>query len=260
MARSPLSEPTQETPQKTPKPKPTTKQVSAVPDCLVRHLQEIPGPTDQTKGHNTPNDTQGGRIHISEITHKEFHKAYRNGETTGVVKFSQKEKQIYLRRINISTELAIGDREEQRAKTRITEDSLEYLVPKEYHDLLPAFEKGEKTSLPPHRPGIDLEINREEGKGLPEQKIYPLGVEEHETVQEYIRKKEALGWIRAAFTDGGSPIIFVKKKHGSLRPCVNYCALNEVTIKDRYPLPFIGEALDRIHTAKYFTELDIKEA
>ena len=107
-----------------------------------------------------------------------------NGETTGVVKFSQKENQIYLRRINISTELAIRDKEEQRTKTMRTENTLESLVPKEYHALLPAFEKREKTSLPPQRPGIDLEINMEEGKCLPDQKIYQLGAEELETVQE----------------------------------------------------------------------------
>ena len=133
-----------------------------------------------------------------------------------------KRKKKYLRRINISTKLAIRDKEEQRTKTRITEDSLESLVPTEYYDLLPAFEKGEKTSLPPHRPGIDLEINMEEGKGLPDQKFYPLGAEELEIVQEYIRKNEARGWIRDAITHGGSPIIFVKKKHGSLRLCVDY--------------------------------------
>ena len=176
------------------------------------------------------------------------------------MKFSQKEKQIHLRKINTSTELAIRDKKEERTKTRIMDDSLESLVPKEYHDLLPAFEKGEKTSLPPHRPGIDLEINMEEGKCLPDQKIYPLGAEELETVQEYIRKKEARGWIREAFTNGGSSIMFVKKKDGSLRLCLNYRALTEVTKKDRYPLPLIGEVLDRLHKAKYFTKLDIKEA
>ena len=137
---------------------------------------------------------------------------------------------------------------------------MENRVPKEYHDLLPAFEKEEKTSLPPDRPGIDLEINMEEGKGLPDQKIYPLGAEELETVQEYIRKNEARGWIREAFTDGSSPIMFVERKDGSLRLCVDYRALNEVTKKDRYPLPLIGEALDRLHTAKYFIKLDIKKA
>ena len=100
----------------------------------------------------------------------------------------------------------------------------------------------------------------EEGKGLLDQKIYPLEAEELETVQEYIRKNEAGGWIREAFTDGGSPIMFVKNKDGSLRLCVDYRALNEVTKRDRYPLPLIGEAFDRLHPAKYFTKLDIKEA
>ena len=65
-ARSLLSEPTQETPQRAPKP--MTKQVSAAPDCLVSHLQKIPGPIDQTESHNTPNGTSEGRIHLREIT------------------------------------------------------------------------------------------------------------------------------------------------------------------------------------------------
>ena len=64
------------------------------------------------------------------------------------------------------------------------DDSLESVVPGEYHDQLRAFEKVEKTGLPPHRPGIDLEINMEEVKGLPDHKIYPLGAEELETVQD----------------------------------------------------------------------------
>ena len=239
--------------QKMPRPHMMTKQSGAGAGLLNKQSCEVTGPP----GHSSP---QNGKIQISEITQKEFRRAYKNGETTGVLKFSQKEKQIYLRKINISTELAIRNREERRIKNRTEEDALENLVPEEYHDMLQAFEKGEKTGLPPHRPGIDLEINMEEGKGLPDQKIYPLGAEELETVQEYINKNEARGWIREAFTDGGSPIMFVKKKDGSLRLCVDYRALNEVTKKDRYPLPLIGEALDRLHTAKYFTKLDIKEA
>ena len=256
VAEDPLSEPSPEASHGTPRTNTIPLQVGIGPDLLTKQSWEVTGPSGQHKKNNRPQD----KIYISEITQKEFRKAYRNGETTGLVKFSQKEKQIYLRRINISTELAIRNKEQQRTKTRIPEDSLESLVPKEYHDLLPAVEKGEKTSLPPHRPGIDLEINMEEGKGLPDQKIYPLGAEKLETVQEYIRKNEARRWIREAFTDGGSAIMFVKKMDGSLRLCVDYRALNEVIKKDRYVLPLIGEALDRLHIAKYFTKLDIKEA
>ena len=54
--------------------------------------------------------------------------------------------------------------------------------------------------------------------------------------------------------------MFVKKKDGKLRLCADYRALNEVTKKDRHPLPIISEALDRLVGAKYFTKLDIKEA
>jgi len=54
--------------------------------------------------------------------------------------------------------------------------------------------------------------------------------------------------------------MFVKKKDGKLRECTDYRALNEVTKKDRHPLPLISEALDRLGGAKYFTKLDIKDA
>ena len=145
-----------------PRTKTILLQVGTGANLLTKQSWGVTEPPGQHKRNNGPRE----KIYISEITQKEFRKAYKNGETTGVVKFSQKEKQIYLRRINISTDLAIRDNEEQRIKTMITEDSLESLVPKEYHDLLPAFEKGAKTSLPPHRPEIDLEINMKEGKGL----------------------------------------------------------------------------------------------
>src|SRR5436853_7749446 len=58
----------------------------------------------------------------------------------------------------------------------------------------------------------------------------------------------------------GSPILFVKKKDGSLRLCVDYRDLNEKTIKNRYPLPLIQETLMQLSKATYFTKLDIRGA
>ena len=168
---SQLRELLQGTFQRTPKPEMLSKQVSAAPDCLVSHQRKTLESMNRRAGHNPPNSTaaHSSKIQISEITQKEFREAYKRGETTGVIKFSQKEKQIYLRMINISTELAIRNKEERTSRTKIHEDSLATLVPQEYHDLLSAFEKGEKTSLSPSRPGINLEINMVEGKRLPDE-------------------------------------------------------------------------------------------
>jgi len=54
--------------------------------------------------------------------------------------------------------------------------------------------------------------------------------------------------------------MFVKKKAGKLRKCADYRALNEVTKKERHPLPLISEALARLGGLKYFTQLDIQDA
>jgi len=122
------------------------------------------------------------------------------------------------------------------------------------------FEKGEKTTVPPHRPGIDLGIDLEEGKTVPIKKIYALSYDQLEELHRYIKQNESRGWIRRVKSGKASPIMFVKKKDSKLRLCADYWALNEVTKKDRHPLPIISEALDRLGGAKYFTKLDIKDA
>jgi len=81
-----------------------------------------------------------------------------------------------------------------------------------------------------------------------------------EELGEYIQINEKRQWIRDSFADRGSPIMFIKKKDGKLRLCVDYRELNDITKKDRYPLPLIGEALDRLQGANFFTKLDIKDA
>ena len=58
----------------------------------------------------------------------------------------------------------------------------------------------------------------------------------------------------------GAPILFDKKPDGSLCLCVDYWGLNNITIKNRYPLPLVGESLDRLGRAKQFTQLDLTSA
>src|SRR5579863_5979088 len=65
------------------------------------------------------------------------------------------------------------------------------------------------------------------------------------------------GFIRPSISPYGSPVLFVHKKEGTLCLCVDYRALNKITIKNRYPLPRIEELMDSLAGAKYFSKIDL---
>ena len=68
------------------------------------------------------------------------------------------------------------------------------------------------------------------------------------------------GFIRVSQSPAGAPVLFARKPGGGLRFCVDYRALNAVTVKDRYPLPLIRETLRQLCSAKWFTKLDVRAA
>jgi len=72
-------------------------------------------------------------------------------------------------------------------------------------------------------------------------------------LREYLEINEKRGWIQESTSPAGAPIHFVKKKDRGLRLCVDYWQLNEITIKDRTPLPLIGESLDQLSSATIYT-------
>jgi len=83
---------------------------------------------------------------------------------------------------------------------------------------------------------------------------------ELQTLKEWLEENLSKGFIRASSSPAASPILFVKKTDGSLRLCVDYCGLNEGTIKNHYQLPLLQETLMRLSKAKYFMTLDIRGA
>ena len=93
-------------------------------------------------------------------------------------------------------------------------------------------------------------------KQPPYRPIYSLGLVELETLKTYIETNLANGFIRPSKSPASAPILFVCKPNGSLRLCVNYQGLNNLTIKNWYPLSLIGKSLDRLGQAKRFTQLD----
>ena len=80
------------------------------------------------------------------------------------------------------------------------------------------------------------------------------------TMKTYVRDYLANGFIRHSKSAAAAPVMFVKRPDGKLRLVVDYRGLNRVTIKNRYPLPLIPEMLDRLHRAKVFTKIDLRNA
>jgi len=76
-------------------------------------------------------------------------------------------------------------------------------------------------------------------------------------LEEYIKENLEKGFIRPSESPAGFPVVFQKKKDGTLRICIDYKKLNEVTIRNSYPIPLITDIIERIKEAKYFTKLDL---
>ncbi len=112
----------------------------------------------------------------------------------------------------------------------------------------------ENTSLNEHT------IELIEGKQLPYEPIYALSPVELETLKTYIETHLKTGFIRPSKSPASALILFDKKPDGSLCLCVDYQGLNNLTIKNWYPLPLISEVLDRLGQAKPFTQLDLTSA
>ena len=132
-------------------------------------------------------------------------------------------------------------------------------LPTEIQDRIAVFSQRRSRTLPPHK-NIDHSIDLIPGTTPPYGPIYPLSRTELQVLQEYIDLNLKLGRIRPSKSPAGAPILFVPKKDGGLRLCVDYRGLNRVSVKNRYPLPLISEILDRLSGATYFSKIDVQDA
>lgn len=79
-------------------------------------------------------------------------------------------------------------------------------------------------------------------------------------MESYLSESLAADLIRPSSSPAGAGFFFIKKKDGLLRPCIDYWGLNDITIKNRYPLPLMSSAFEVLQGAKYFTKLDLRNA
>ncbi|TLX66918.1 RNA-directed DNA polymerase, partial [Labilibacter sediminis] len=87
---------------------------------------------------------------------------------------------------------------------------------------------------------------------------YRLAPAEMKEMMGQLQELSDKGFIRPSTSPWGAPVLFVKKKDGSMRMCIDYRELNKVTIKNRYPLPRIDDLFDQLQGASYFSKIDLR--
>ena len=140
----------------------------------------------------------------------------------------------------------------EQVEAGFVNDQLQGIISK-YQDLFPA---EMPSRLPPKRT-VNHSIQLVEGTEPPSKPIYWLADTQLKELQKQLDELLSKDWIQPSTSPFGAPIIFVKKKDGSLHLCVDYHALNKATIKNKYPLPRIDDLLDCLHGAKIFSKLDL---
>jgi len=141
----------------------------------------------------------------------------------------------------------------------ISYSELKSKLPKVLMEFLDVFSESSANELPPHRQ-YDCQINIIANGKLHYGPIYPLTDKEIKALEKYIKENLKKGFIRKSKSPAGASIFFVLKKNGELRLVVDYRSLNEITIRDSYPLPLIQDMLEHLGKAKIFSKLDLRSA
>lgn len=141
-------------------------------------------------------------------------------------------------------------------KSPLTTEQLRGRVPRAYHEWLGVWNPVEANKLPPHRQ-IDHSIELKDGATPPAKRAYGLSRDQASVVKEYIEEMLGKGYIRPSTSPYAAPVLIVKKPDGGLRVCVDYRALNALTIPNRNAPPLIKETLAKLCAAKVYSKFDI---
>ena len=123
----------------------------------------------------------------------------------------------------------------------------------EYPDVFPK----ELPNMPPER-DIEFIIELLPGTAPIAKRPYRMGVNELAELKKQIRELLDKGYVQPSSSQWGAPVLFVEKKDGTQRMCMDYKSLNEVTIKNKYPLPRINDLFDQLKAACVFSKIDLR--
>ena len=114
-------------------------------------------------------------------------------------------------------------------------------------------------AFPEELPGVvDLSIEVVQGMTPISRTPYRMAPTELKELKTQLQELLDKGFIRPSVSPWGAPILFVKKKDGTLRMCIDYRQINKVTVKNKYPLPGIEDLFDQLRGASVFSKIDLR--
>ncbi|GKA90157.1 putative reverse transcriptase domain-containing protein [Tanacetum coccineum] len=128
--------------------------------------------------------------------------------------------------------------------------------PGPYDLVLPVF-PNDLPGLPPPRQ-VEFKIYLVPGAAPVARAPYRLAPSEMKELSEHLKELLEKGFIRPSSSPWGAPVLFVKKKDGSFRMCIDYRELNKLTIKNRYPLPRIDDLFDQLQGSSVYSKIDLR--
>ncbi|GJS91129.1 putative reverse transcriptase domain-containing protein [Tanacetum coccineum] len=111
--------------------------------------------------------------------------------------------------------------------------------------------------LPPTRQ-VEFQIDLIPGAAPVARAPYRLAPSEMKELSEQLKELSDKGFIRPSSSPWGAPVLFVKKKDGSFRMCIDYRELNKLTVKNRYPLPRIDDLFDQLQGSSVYSKIDLR--
>lgn len=218
-------------------------------NCVVGQLCAIPKET--VRKNIQPSYPE---VSILTISRETLDEQREEGDEWGLVFFQKNEKLLELRDL-ASLHSQVMPLIEPLPNANDQSDAAKEII-QEFADV---FSKSNADCLPEHSQ-YDCTIPIQPGSSPPYGRVYNLTPQEKEAMLQYLEENLSKGFIRKSTSPAGAPCFFVKKKDGSLRLCVDFRGLNEITVKNRYPLPLISELIRTVKDAKVFSALDLRGA
>lgn len=229
--------------------RPWMKDVRAVSSVAKGYLDIFTKAGEKTRCWNRRDETIGPRgskkLRVARTEAKEIR---------DLIVSASKDKRLQIGKVTMADiDKALQPKKHIDPKTKL---------PKHYWPWLDAFSEQLANALPRHRPGIDHKIplkRDQNGDEVPPPygPLYGMNREELLVLRKTLTELLDKNFIRVSKSPAASPVLLVRKPGGGIRFCIDYRGLNELTEKDRYPLPLIRDTLRNMAQARWFSKLDI---